>query len=141
MNVKVFCDSSFNITTKTAIIAVLIKVGNKEKPLKSMKKIACRSSAEAEFRAINKAVGMIKHYLDYNALPNPCNIEVYCDCRGVIERINRKRILRGVGNGLSNKLLCDIAKMREKNNMKFIWIPRGLNNEAHMLSIKANAKE
>lgn len=130
MFLKIFFDASYKHETNLAGISIIIKNKKGEVILNSSKKILCKSSSEAEFRALNKAISFINNRQFKNLIPQKCNLNIYGDCQSLIEISRLFRHMKGIDKGLMINYLKEIKTLKKNNYVSFRWIRRNENKEA-----------
>ncbi|MCX7745572.1 MAG: reverse transcriptase-like protein [Clostridia bacterium] len=134
MIIEVYFDASFIAETCVAGISVVIKTDGGKLILQSSKKVLCKSSSEAEFRALNKAVGYINNKQSKGLFAKNCHIKIYGDNQGIIEIAKRMRSMKGIEKGLMHSFLKEINTVKKNNRVVFLWILRNENIEAHSIA-------
>lgn len=133
MILNVYFDASFNIKTKTAVIAVRIN-NNKKNVFISVKKISCNNSTEAELRALNKIINYIDVKQDSGLIPLNCKIIIRGDNKSIIDCMNKHKQIRCVEKSIMVNLLNKFTQLKKSNSVKLIWINRKKNNETDKLT-------
>lgn len=131
MVLKIYFDASFLVQSKEAGVSIIIKNEYGKLILKSSKKIKCNNNIEAEFRALNKAVGYINNKQLNNLIAKGCLIEIHGDCLSVIETSKKLQIIKGVEKCQMIGFLKELRILKSNNKVVFKWIRRNKNVEAH----------
>lgn len=134
MVLKIYFDASFLLQSKEAGVSIIIKSKYGKLILKSSKKIKCNNSIEAEFRALNKAVGYLNNKQSNNLIEKGCIIEIHGDCLSVIEAAKKLQKLKGVERCQMIGFLNELRILKSNNTVIFKWISRNKNVEAHIES-------
>lgn len=130
MKLIIYFDASFSPKTKKAGLAFVIKDENDKIIFKSSKKISCKNSYDAEFRALNKALKYIIDCQSKYYLPQGCSIIIYGDNQGVIAISNKMKFAKNIHKGFMAGFLKNIETLKDTNNVVFKWISRNYNKEA-----------
>jgi ribonuclease HI len=134
MKIKIYFDASFIPETKASGISVIIRNENGTLILISSKKVKCKNSNEAEFRALNKAIGYLNNRQSRNLIPKGCFIKLYGDNQSVIEIARRSQRMKGIEKSLMLNFLKELGILSNNNTVIFKWIKRSKNLEAHQNS-------
>lgn len=133
MILNVYFDASFNLKTKTAIIAVRIN-NTKKNVFISVKKISCDNSTEAELRALNKIINYINVKQGSGLIPLNCKIIISGDNKSVIDCVNKQRCIKCIEKSIMVNLLNRFTQLKKTNSVKLIWISRKYNIETDKLT-------
>lgn len=134
MDLKINFDASFIPETRISGISVVIKTSDDKYILRSSKKVICNNNIEAEFRALNKAVGYINNKQGKGFLPKNCRIMIYGDNKTLMETSAKMRKIKCIEKGLMSGFLSELTRIKENNEVVLIWILRNENKEAHSVA-------
>jgi len=131
-SLTVNCDASFFEEFKQGIIAFVISDEKGNTIYKKNKKISCKTSSEAEYRAIGMAVKWLNFYQKTNLMRNRIYINIIGDSKSVIEYVNNSKLKKCdyVDKILLAEYNAEIDKLKDNNKVRIIWQKRENNKVA-----------
>ena len=137
----IFFDASFSETKDEAIVAMVIKNSQLDIVLIKNKRVPCRSSMEAEFRALHFAISEINLMQQKYLMPQQINLVFRGDCLNMIEDCNELKKkhkkycrnikpLKYVDKFIITSFVANLSKLQNNNTVNICWISRNLNKDA-----------